>query len=330
MNFRTEIKQPKSNFSINHQSKLLMLGSCFTNNIGQRLIDDKFDVLLNPFGVLYNPMSIEKSLNLLIDDKYFSKEDLFEDHGVFNSFYHHSSFSSSDIDICLKNINSEFRIAAKRLKEVDTLIVTFGTSYVYEYIQTSQIVSNCHKLPATDFRRYRLAVDAIVNSWSALIDRLSRDKPNLQLIFTVSPIRHLRDGAHDNQLSKSILLLAIDDLKSKFDNVSYFPAYEIVLDDLRDYRFFDVDMTHPNALATDYIYQIFSNVYFNTGTENIINEWRKIKRSLAHKPIVDRNVVNERYAEFLKQTLLKVKTFKSKYPFICVNREVNELEEKLN
>ena len=327
MDFRTILDIPQSEIKINHQDKILMIGSCFSNNIGQKLIDNRFNVSLNPFGTLYNPISICKALEALLDEKRFEESDIFLDKGLYNSFYFHSSFSSSSRDKYLASINSIRNTATKRIRESKFLFITFGTSYVYENVDTKEIVGNCHKLPATSFRRYRLSVDQIVTTWSELINLLRAINPELQIIFTVSPIRHLRDGAHDNQLSKSMLLLSIDELNRKYQGTTYFPAYEIVLDDLRDYRFYDSDMCHPNSLAIDYIWEKFSDVYFDKLTKDIIKKWTRIKQDLSHKPF---NPSGEEYLRFLNQSLLKLNKFQLEYPFVCVNSEIEKVKERIN
>ena len=327
MKFRTEIKVPKTDIAINHQSKILMIGSCFANSIGQKLIDNKFNINLNPFGTLYNPISILKGIKLLIENKIFTKEDLFLDRGLYNSFYHHSSFSSINENDCLDNINSSLRNAAKHLKEIDILFITFGTSYVYEYLPTKEVVGNCHKLPASNFKRNRLSINTIVEEWTIMIERLQSLNPSLKIIFTVSPIRHLRDGAHDNQLSKATLLLAIEKLNSQFTNTEYFPSYEIVLDDLRDYRFYGEDLTHPNNLAIQYIWNIFKDAYIAKESDTVIAEWNKIKQAIDHRPF---NQENNEHIHFLKQTLLKLNNFGAKYQYILLDSERKALESKIN
>lgn len=327
MDFRTEIKIKKSTSCISHQSQILMMGSCFTTSIGQRMIDNKFNINLNPFGALYNPTSIKKGIELLLENRIFTEDDIFLDRGIYNSFYHHSSFSSIDRNECLQNINTSLQQASKQLQGADILFVTFGTAYVYEYLKTGEVVGNCHKLPTSAFKRYKLTVETIVKEWATLIEQLRELNPNLQIIFTVSPIRHLRDGAHDNQLSKATLLLAIEELNAQFCNTQYFPSYEIVLDDLRDYRFYDRDMIHPNSLAIDYIWTIFKEAYLAKESDTIIAEWNKIKQAIDHRPL---NETSDEYIHFLKQTLLKLDIFSSKYQYILLNSERNALQNKIN
>lgn len=326
MDFRTIIDTPKSKIKISHQSKILMIGSCFATNIGKKLIENKFNLCLNPFGILYNPTSIAKGLALLMDGKEFTEGDVFLDKGLYNSFYHHSSFSHSSQEQCLNRINSSLQEAGQLLKKADILFITFGTSYVYEYLATSEVVGNCHKLPSKDFRRFRLSVSDIVKQWRNLLLELKTVNPKLEVIFTVSPIRHLRDGAHDNQLSKATLLLAIEKLSEIDSNTHYFPSYEIVLDDLRDYRFYAEDLIHPNNLAIEYIWNILKDTYLAKESEAIITEWNNIKRAINHRPF---NEENEDHKEFLKQTLLRLNQFGAKYEYILLTRERELLEERI-
>lgn len=327
MNFRTKIEIPKSDLVISHRSRIMMLGSCFIENIGRLLIKNKFNVNLNPFGILYNPSSISQAIKFLCENKKFSEEDIFQSKGFHHSFWHHGSFSNQDKDTCLKNINNNIKQASEDLKQSDILFITFGTAYVFRHKESNNIVGNCHKLPAASFDRYRLDVDTIVNTWQPLSDTLRSRNPELQIILTVSPIRHMKDGAHDNQLSKSTLLLAIDKLQQQNTHIHYFPSYEIVLDELRDYRFYNEDMIHPNTTAIKYIWERFSETYIKEETYPIIEEWNKIHLALNHRPI---NIESDEYKLFLRQTLLKLKAFNDKYPYICCKNEVTDLEMRLS
>lgn len=328
MDFRTKIEVPKSDLIISHNSRMMMLGSCFIENIGELLIQNKFNINLNPFGILYNPQSISQALTFLCDeDKRFSDENIFEYKGVYHSFWHHGVFSNTDKNKCLSNINNCIQKASEDLRQSDILFVTFGTAYVFLNKENNTIVGNCHKLPASSFDRYRLDVDDIVNNWQSLIDKLKLLNSELQIILTVSPIRHMKDGAHESQLSKSTLLLAIDKLKKQNTQIHYFPSYEIVLDELRDYRFYNEDMIHPNTTAIKYIWERFSETYFKGQTYPVIEEWNKIYLALNHRPI---NIESDEYKLFLRQTLLKLKAFDEKYPYICCNNEISGLEVRLS
>lgn len=303
-----------------------MFGSCFIENMGKLLIDSKFNVNLNPFGILYNPQSISQTIRFLLTGKRFTEEDIYEYNGTYHSPWHHGAFSDTDKDICLNKMNSSLDKAENDLRIADILIVTFGTSYVFRSKETGLVVGNCHKLPANHFDRYRLDVDSITDDWNNLIKELKEVNSSLKILFTVSPIRHLKDGAHDNQLSKSTLLLAIDKLIQTNPDVSYFPSYEIVLDELRDYRFYNENMTHPSATAIKYIWQRFSDTYFNKETLSIMNEWEKILLATRHKPS---NTRSDEYKDFLRQTLLKLEAFNKKYPYICCEEELSNLQSTL-
>ena len=303
-----------------------MLGSCFIENIGKLLINNKFNVDLNPFGVLYNPVSIRQAIDILLQQKEFTNNDIFFHNGLYQSFFHHGSFSDIDKDKCLEKINTQLRHSVQSLQNTDVLFITFGTAYVYQSKEKNMVVGNCHKLPSSHFDRYRLSVDDIVKEWDDLIQRLREINPSLQVLFTISPIRHLRDGAPDNQLSKATLLLAVDKLMQSNGGVYYFPSYEVVLDELRDYRFYNEDMIHPNNVAINYIWQRFIETYFKEDTLSIIEEWAKIHQALNHKAF---NPESDGYKHFLRQTLLKLKAFNEKYTYICCKEEISGLETKL-
>lgn len=325
MDFRTRIEIPPSLFPISHKDKILMIGSCFTENIGTILAQNKFNINLNPFGILYNPESIYQALKILIEKKQFRDEDIFQFNGLYHSFYHHSRFSDRDKEKCLQNINAGIQEASHDLRNANILFITFGTSYIYRFVESGMIVGNCHKLPATQFDRSRLNTDQIVEVWNGLISDIKSINPKLKIIFTVSPIRHLKDGAHENQLSKSTLLLAVNELCST-NNATYFPSYEIVLDELRDYRFYNEDMIHPNNVAIKYIWNRFGETYFSSATIQIMQEWAKIQAAIEHRPF---NTDGDEYKRFLGQTLLKLETFSSKYPYICCSSEKIILEDRI-
>lgn len=255
--FRTIVEIPLAASKITHQHCLLALGSCFAENIGKKLNDAFFQVDVNPFGVLYNPVSIRNSIQLLLENKLFTQEAIFENKGLWQSFSHSSQFSDTNKEKCLTNINKRFESAFDFFNKTDFLLITFGTAWVFEDRKSGNVVSNCHKLPANCFNRRRLTVDEIVADYSTLITELKIKLPNLRILFSVSPIRHWKDGAHENNISKSTLLLAVEALQQNFYQVDYFPAYEIQIDELRDYRFCAVDMQHPSEVAVDYIWSRF-------------------------------------------------------------------------
>lgn len=258
MELITKVEYGKAPFKISHLSKSLLLGSCFAENIGCLMRENKFDCDVNPFGILYNPLSVSKALDDIIACKHYGPDDLFFHQECYHSYMHHGSFSATNQEIVLDTINTRLSKASQRLAQTEVLIITFGTAWVYYLQSTREVVSNCHKMPAKKFVREKLTVNDIVEIYSSLIAKLQQCSPNLRLLFTVSPIRHVKDGLHENQLSKATLLLAVDELTRRFpEQISYFPAYEIVMDELRDYRFYADDMVHPSALAIQYIWERF-------------------------------------------------------------------------
>lgn len=326
MQLHTPIEIPASPTPISYTDKLMLLGSCFAENIGEKLTINKFQVDINPFGILYNPLSLKSALTDLLERRIFTGKDLFEHHGVYHSFAHHSRFSSVEAQECLSMINERMIRSAQWLREADRLIITFGTAFVYHQKETGQVVSNCHKLPEKYFHREKMNVEQIVTEWKELIEKLRAENPKLKLLFTVSPIRHWKDGAHENQLSKATLLLAIDQLVNEFGFCSYFPAYEIVMDELRDYRFYAEDMIHPSGQTVGYIWQRFTETQLSKEALSLMAEWEKLKKALEHRPF---NPKTESYKNFLHQNLLKAEQLTKKCPTFALSTEVAVLKEQL-
>lgn len=326
MEFRTVVPIRPFPDQIDHRQTLLMMGSCFAENIGNWLVSRKFSVDLNPFGILYNPHSVADAIYTLLSRKEFSAEDLFLQGNLWHSFSHHSRFSHTDPNEALRQINERVMTASENLKSSQWLIITWGTAFVYELADTGRIVSNCHKLPEKKFKRRRVSVQEITQEWSQLLETLQQVNPGLKILFTVSPIRHLKDGAHDNQLSKSILLLAIDELCRAYpDTCTYFPSYEIMMDELRDYRFYAADMVHPSEVAINYIREKFSESFFSSETRAILLEWDKLQKAIHHRPLTPDSIA---YKNFGMQNLFKLKFFQEKYPFFDVRKEMVFLQQQ--
>lgn len=322
--FRTIVDPLNHQGLITHQRGVVMMGSCFSDNIGNRLRQACFDVEVNPFGTLYNPASLACGINAILAQRQYSNDDLFKVAGDnrWHCFSHHSMFSSVDAEMMLARINSRMSEAYKALADASMLIITFGTAWIYELVDSHEVVANCHKLPANRFNRRIMDVDEIVCLWHAVLNALHEFNPNLKVVFTVSPIRHLRDGAHENQLSKATLHIAINKLMQQFEGLIYFPAYEIMNDDLRDYRFYSTDMTHPSEVAIDYIYDIFSQSFFDEDTKSLAEQCERLTRRLAHRSMSDDS---EAVARFEKSTL-EVKTqMLQQYPFL--HRALTKLEQ---
>lgn len=328
MEFRTIVDIPTHAPKISHADKLMLMGSCFAENIGSMLIDAKFRCDVNPFGILYNPHSIRIALRQIMENKQYTAADLFYHNEQYRSYMHHGLFADDDSEKTLNGINHRIHEAHHALPHLNYLLLTFGTSWVYTLKENGQIVSNCHKMPANTFERTRLTVDEIVKDYTELIQDIQKLNSTCKFLFTVSPIRHAKDGAHGNQLSKAILLLAIERLQELFPgHIAYFPSYEIVLDELRDYRFYSEDMNHPSPLALEYIWKRFSESFFSPQTQTIINECQKIKKDLLHRPI---NKDSESYRAFLKQIVLKINRVEEKYPNLVLEKEKERCHTLLN
>jgi len=311
--FHTKIEIPVSSLKISYEDKIMTLGSCFAENIGKRMKDVYFQTDNNPFGVLYNPISIKNSLCLLLQNKQFTINDIFENNGLWQSFSHSTRFSHSNAQICLDQINSRLTASRNFLKDTNVLVITFGTSWVFEEVNSTEVVSNCHKLPAKNFHRRRLSVAEIVDNFIKIICKLLTEYPDIQIIFSVSPIRHLKDGAVENNLSKSTLLLSVNELVEQFEHVHYFPAYEIQMDELRDYRYYAADMLHPSDVAVDYIWNRFSQTYFSSETMRIKKEVEQLNTDLLHRPL---HPDSEEFRKFkLHVEQRKIELIKS-YPFL--------------
>ncbi len=311
--FRTIVDIPESKHKIDHSSKIMFIGSCFSDSIGQKLVNSKFRILINPFGVLYNPGSISKSLNIITNKTLFSVDDLNFYNEQWFSFFHHSSFSNHDKNICLNQINSKIEASHEHLKNASFLFITLGTSYVYTLADGNQIVSNCHKLPSKEFKRKRLSVDEIVVLLSDSLEKLEQLNPKLKVVFTISPIRHWKDGAHGNQISKSTLFLAVEKLIN-LRKTTYFPSYEIIMDELRDYRFYESDMLHISDLAIDYIFDGFADCYFSSETKKTNRDIEKIQKAKNHKAF---NPKANNYLSFLESNIISIEKIENQH--IAIN-----------
>ena len=309
MKFRTEISIPPPPFKITHRDAVLLMGSCFAEHIGTKLEASGFHANINPFGTLYNPLSVASGLRDILDARVYTESDVFEHKGLYSSFSHHSRFSALTATQCLDNMNQRLASSVEFLKEPSILMVTLGTAFVYYLKQNEKVVSNCHKLPDGHFVRKRLTVEEIVNHWQPLVADLQAFNPQLKILFTVSPIRHWKDGAHENQLSKAILLLATEQLQQNA-GVSYFPSYELVLDDLRDYRYYAEDMLHPSPVAIDYIWEKFSAAYFDENTRTGVAEYQSIRQALQHRPF---NPESDAYREFYAKAQARLSAFQERF-----------------
>ena len=305
MQFTTPVNI-KPNKSINHNSRILMLGSCFAENIGKKLIECGFNIVINPMGILYNPISIHTALERIINGREFTEAELFYHNGLWASFMHHGSFSHSDKNVALQMMNKHLLEAHEQLKNTTHLIITFGSSEIYEH--DGQVVANCHKLPSRHFTHRLLSINEITIPYT----QLSTLNSKLSTIFTISPIRYLGEGAHHGQINKATLLLAIDQI-CKETKIDYFPSYEIMMDELRDYRYYATDMSHPSEVAIDYIFERFTETYLTSEAIRTAEEVKKIKKSLSHRPLHPESIEYQKFQQKLTQ---QINTIIKKYPNI--------------
>ena len=305
MNFTTPVNI-KPNKTIDHNSRIVMLGSCFAENIGKKLIDCGFNVVMNPMGILYNPISIFSTLSRIIEGREFTENELFQHNGLWASFMHHGSFSHSDKSEALRLMNEKLHEGHKQLKNATHLIITFGSAEVYEH--NGLVVSNCHKLPSREFTHRLLSIDEIITSSISL----SSLNPQLSTIFTISPMRYLGNGAHHGQINKATLLLATEQL-CQTTGAKYFPSYEIMMDELRDYRYYAADMIHPSEIAVEYIFERFTATYLTEEAIRTAEEVLKIKKSLSHRPL---HPDSDEYIKFKKKLSQQIDAIVKKYPDI--------------
>lgn len=320
MDFRTKVELPVGKVRISHHDRLLMLGSCFTDNIGRKLQEAKLPCEVNPYGALYNPLSVAAALKELNEEKTYTVSDLIERDGLWHSWMHHGDFSGTDPSACLQKINHKMASAGTFMQQATWILITWGTAWVYEKSDDGRLVGNCHKFPEKMFTRRLLEVDEIITVYQQLIRSIRSKSAQMQFLFTISPIRHAKDTMHGNQVSKSVLQLAVHKLCQQEPACYYFPSYEIMMDELRDYRFYAEDMIHPSSLAVEYIWQCFSETYFSSATTDVIEECRKIRKALEHRPF---HPESAGYHRFLSQILLKIQLLQEKFPYLDVQNEIS-------
>ena len=309
MNFRTNIQLQKEENQIDYTSKLLLIGSCFSENISKKLAYYKFDVDSNPFGILFNPKAIENLILNSLNEKIYTDKDVFLLNERWHCFDAHSDLSATDKNELLENLNNAIKSTNKRIHESTHIIITLGTSWIYKLIETNAIVGNCHKVPQKKFVKELLSVDEISASLKNICHQILAINPKATVIFTVSPVRHIKDGFVENSLSKAHLISAIHKILNVV-NGRYFPSYEMMMDDLRDYRFYNSDMVHPNETAVDYIWEHFIHVWMAENTASIMKEVETIQRGLAHKPF---NPDSEEYKKFTQTIQLKIHKLKQDF-----------------
>lgn len=303
--FRTVFKPQEEKNQLSYDSKTILFGSCFSENIGEKLSYYKFDCFTNPYGILFNPIAIKNAISEIVEKKIYCEDDIFQYNDLWHSFQHHSCFSTPNKNAGLKKINESIQTAHSTLKNASHIIITLGTSWVYENKETETIVANCHKVPQKSFNKKLLSVSEITSTLDSIEKSIHKINSNATLIYTVSPVRHLKDGMIENALSKANLLAAIHQKLTK--NTYYFPSFEIIMDDLRDYRFYEKDMLHPNEIAIDYIWEIFTQTWITKESAPILKEVDTIQKGLSHKPF---NEHSEAHQNFLKNLNKKIEVLK--------------------
>ena len=331
MDFMLNFEPKRISHPITYRDKLLLIGSCFTEHIGTALKDVKFTVLQNPNGILFDALSVCKSLTSYINNTKYREADLFQLNDVWNSWHHHSRFSHIDHKEGLRIINESQESAHQFLKTADCLIITLGTAFSYRLTsqapgKSNEGVANCHRAPAQWFSKHMLSIQEILKSLDTCMHQLFNFNSSLEIIFTVSPVRHIRDGVVDNNRSKARLIEAVHHMVNKFDRLHYFPAYELVIDVLRDYRFYDIDLVHPNYMATDFVLQKFITACMDDEARDLIEELRKISVARRHRPFQPSTAAHK---QFLQSSAEKTKELQRKYPFLDLNEEISYFNSEI-
>jgi GSCFA family len=321
--FRTVVSPGASAVKIGISDKIFTIGSCFADTMGSKLISNKLSVAANPFGILYNPHSIHQALKYALFNELPAPHTFTRQQDVHLNYNFHSEISSLQSDKLHLQLKEVIGTSHDFLSQARWLIITFGTAWVYKRKDTAEIVANCHKMPAQLFSKSLLKEPEIITSFDSLYQELLKINPGLRIILTVSPVRHLKDTLELNNVSKSILRSTCFTLSEKYADVEYFPAYEIMMDDLRDYRFYKEDMIHPSEVAEEYIWQTFATRYFSQALSDFVEQWKKIQHSLAHRPFHTNSAAHQ---TFLKETLKKLEDLKE---IVNVNQEIVALKSQL-
>ncbi|SIQ93626.1 GSCFA domain-containing protein [Maribacter ulvicola] len=314
MNLLTKIPLSKAQNQIDYSSQLLILGSCFSENIGAELEYYKFQGLQNPFGILFHPLAIEKLIQKSVNQDLFTEEDVFNENEQWHSFDAHSSLSNPSKEQIIIDLNGALSSTAVQLKKASHIIITLGTAWVYRNTYSNQVVANCHKIPQSNFTKELLSVEEVAESLKRLVTLVRSVNSSVQFIVTVSPVRHLKDGFVENQRSKAHLIAAIHKVLNEY--ISYFPSYEIMMDELRDYRFYAKDMIHPNEVAIDYIWERFVEVWIDNAISGTMKKVDEVQRGLQHRAF---NPKGEGHQKFLTSLVKKITYLKKDYPFMDFN-----------
>lgn len=322
--YRTELNFT-SDLTFRHDQSFLFLGSCFSENMGAKMEAGGFNTRINPLGILYNPLALTRTLERYMQRTLITQDELFLHDGLFRHFDTHGSLAGTDQEMVLTAINDHIQSAHLHLSNTDVLIVTLGTAWVYDHQSGKIAVGNCHKVPGTEFQKRKLGVNEIVSEVSLIMERLHEFRPSLQVIFSISPVRHLKDGFTENQWSKSTLNVAVHEIIRRYEFAHYFPAYEMMMDDLRDYRFYANDLLHPSSLAIDHIWHQVQQAYMNDETRSIIKKFESAEKALRHRPL---HHSAERQLEWMERNLTLIQELKSINDKKAAQLELLWLEKK--
>lgn len=306
MQFRTQIPILKSNHPIDYHSKVVSLGSCFAVNMAEKLEHLKFQNIVNPFGILFHPLALEKFIGFAVNKKTFTEADIFFHNERWHCFDAHSDLSSNSKQELLDSLNDLGASADKAIRNATHIIITLGTAWVYKNNTSNEIVANCHKMTQKEFTKELLSVSTISESLDNMISMLEKAHPGMNMIFTISPVRHIKDGFVENQWSKSNLISALHEQLQNHKSASYFPSYEIMMDELRDYRFYAEDMIHPNQTAIDYIWERFSNGWISESSFPLLKEIDDVQKALAHKPFNPESDSHQLFVQRLQERILNL------------------------
>lgn len=318
MKFHMEFPIEPLDPPLGYGQSILLMGSCFAERIGELLGKYKFSPLVNPNGILFNPESMVTALEGYLDDRQYEINELFHYGGLWHSWDHHGRFSGPDPEACLASINALQRSASERLRTASWIILSFGSAHAYRLAGEERIVANCHKMPATGFEKIRLQPARVIALLDHFLFRLFQLNPGARVIFTVSPVRYVKDGLIQSNLSKAILLSAVHHLVDKFDRLYYFPSYELVVDDLRDYRFYEPDLVHPNGAAIAYVWEKLVGYAMAPDTRQLLEEVGDIVRAAEHAPL---NPGSPAYREFCRAQLERIRLLEARFPFLNFTAE---------
>ncbi len=319
MDFRLEFEPAPIDLKLDLDDQIMLIGSCFTDHMYSHLTASKFHALQNPNGVLFNPVSIAQALTRYMENRHVEGGELFERNGLWNHWEFHSKMSCTDLDEAVLSMNRQITAAHNFLKNAQWLIITLGSAFVYE-LEGKKIVANCHKLPAASFTKRMLGVDELVSLFNRVITLLKSFNPSINIMFTVSPVRHLRDGFVENNRSKAVLIHGVDRIVQSGEGLHYFPAYELIVDDLRDYRFYAEDMVHPNYLATRYVWEKFCVACINGKTREVMKELEQLKHAVQHKALHPDSAEHRKFLEKFKKIS---QSLSQRFPKLDLAAEIN-------